>query len=146
MLLDIVVLRTFVAVVEAKGFTRAAAFVNLTQSAVSLHIKRLEEQVGRRLFDRTASKLALTSDGEILLSYAQRILALEEEEVKTRLGHPEPEGLVRFGAPEYLIRERWHPCWPSLTAAIRQSTLKSRWASGPTSPLCTDAACSTSQS
>ena len=54
----------------------------------------------RRLFDRTASKLALTSDGEILLTYAQRILALEEE-VKTRLGHPEPEGLVRFGAPEY---------------------------------------------
>ena len=100
MVLDIVLLRTFVAVVEAKGFTRAAGFVNLTQSAVSLHIKRLEEQIGRRLFDRTAPKLALTSDGEILLSYAQRILALEEE-VKTRLGHPEPEGLVRFGAPEY---------------------------------------------
>ena len=100
MFLDIVLLRTFVAVVEAKGFTRAAGFVNLTQSAVSLHIKRLEEQVGRRLFDRAASKLALTSDGEILLSYAQRILALEEE-VKTQLGHPEPEGLVRFGAPEY---------------------------------------------
>src|SRR5215472_4476137 len=85
MLLDIVLLRTFVAVVEANGFTRAAGFVNLTQSAVSLHIKRLEEQVGRRLFDRTGPKLALTSDGEILLSYAQRILALEEE-VKTRLG------------------------------------------------------------
>jgi len=100
MLLDIVLLRTFVAVVEAKGFTRAAGFVNLTQSAVSLHIKRLEKQVGRRLFDRTASKLALTSDGDILLSYAKRILALEEE-VKIRLGHPEPEGLVRFGAPEY---------------------------------------------
>jgi DNA-binding transcriptional LysR family regulator len=100
MFLDIVLLRTFVAVVEAKGFTRAAGFVNLTQSAVSLHIKRLEEQIGRRLFDRTAPKLALTSDGEILLSYAQRILALQEE-VKTRLGHPEPEGLVRFGAPEY---------------------------------------------
>jgi DNA-binding transcriptional LysR family regulator len=100
MLLDIVLLRTFVAVVEAKGFTRAAGFVHLTQSAVSLHIKRLEEQVGRRLFDRTASKLTLTSDGEILLSYARRILALEEE-VKTRLGHPEPEGIVRFGAPEY---------------------------------------------
>lgn len=100
MVLDIVLLRTFVAVVEAKGFTRAAGFVNLTQSAVSLHIKRLEEQIGRRLFDRTAPKLALTSDGEMLLSYAQRILALEEE-VKTRLGHPQPEGLVRFGAPEY---------------------------------------------
>src|SRR5215831_5101645 len=58
MFLDIVLLRTFVAVVEAKGFTRAAGFVNLTQSAVSLHIKRLEEQVGRRLFDRTAAWLA----------------------------------------------------------------------------------------
>src|SRR6516165_12556015 len=69
MFLDIVLLRTFVAVVEANGFTRAAGFVNLTQSAVSLHIKRLEEQVGRRLFDRTAPKLALTSDGEILRSY-----------------------------------------------------------------------------
>jgi len=102
MFLDIVLLRTFVAVVEANGFTRAAGFVNLTQSAVSLHIKRLEEQVGRRLFDRTAPKLALTSDGEILLSYAQRILALEEE-VKTRLGHPEPEGLVRFGALDVII-------------------------------------------
>ena len=102
MILDIVLLRTFVAVVEANGFTRAAGFVNLTQSAASLHIKRLEEQVGRRLFDRTAPKLALTSDGEILLSYAQRILALEEE-VKTRLGHPEPEGLVRFGAPDVII-------------------------------------------
>jgi DNA-binding transcriptional LysR family regulator len=100
MLLDIVLLRSFVAVVEAKGFTRAAGFVNLTQSGVSLHIKRLEEQIGHRLFDRTAPKLALTSDGEILLSYAQRILALEEE-VKTRLGDPQPEGLVRFGAPEY---------------------------------------------
>src|SRR5262249_51773981 len=57
-------------------------------------------RLDRRLFDRTASKLALTSDGEILLTYAQCILALEEE-VKTRLGHPEPEGLGRLGAPEY---------------------------------------------
>jgi DNA-binding transcriptional LysR family regulator len=100
MLLDVVLLRTFVAVVEANGFTRAAGFVNLTQSAVSLHIKRLEEQIGRRLFDRAAPKIVLTSDGEILLSYAQRILALEEE-VKARLGHPQPQGRVRFGAPEY---------------------------------------------
>src|SRR5215468_947201 len=100
MFLDIVLLHTFVAVVEANGFTRAAGFVNLTQSAVSLHIKRLEEQIGRRLFDRAAPKIILTSDGEILLSYAQRILALEEE-VKARLGHPQPQGRVRLGAPEY---------------------------------------------
>jgi DNA-binding transcriptional LysR family regulator len=145
MFLDIVLLRTFVAVVEAKGFTRAAGFVNLTQSAVSLHIKRLEEQVGRRLFDRAAPKLALTSDGEILLSYARRILALEEE-VKTRLGHPEPEGIVRFGAPEYFdpgtlasLLAQFNSRYPAIELEINR-------ASGPTSPLNTDAACSTSQS
>lgn len=100
MSIDIVLLRTFVAVAEAKSFTRAAGFVNLTQSAVSLHIKRLENHVGWRLFDRAGAKPVLTSDGEILLSYARRILALEEE-VKGQLGQVQPEGLVRFGAPEY---------------------------------------------
>ena len=129
MILDIVLLRTFVAVVEANGFTHAAGFVNLTQSAVSLHIKRLEEQVGRRLFDRTGPKLALTSDGEILLSYAQRILAVEEE-VKTRLGHPEPEGLVRFGAPDVII-DYFHiaaalRCTSALPRAARTSS-RPRW-------------------
>jgi len=145
MFLDIVLLRTFVAVVEANGFTRAAGFVNLTQSAVSLHIKRLEEQVGRRLFDRTAPKLALTSDGEILLSYAQRILALEEE-VKTRLGHPEPEGLVRFGAPEYFdpgtlasLLAQFNSRYPAIDLEIHMGI-------GTDIALCTDAACSTSQS
>src|SRR6516225_2412497 len=145
MFLDIVLLRTFVAVVEANGFTRAAGFVNLTQSAVSLHIKRLEEQVGRRLFDRTAPKLALTSDGEILLSYAQRILALEEE-VKTRLGHPEPEGLIRFGAPEYFdpgtlasLLAQFNSRYPAIDLEIHMGI-------GTDIALCTDAACSTSQS
>ena len=91
--------------------------MNLTQSPVSLHVKRLEEQVGRRLFDRTAPKLALTSDDEILLSYAQRVLALEEE-VKTRLGHPEPEGLVRF-VPDVII-DYFH-----IAAALRRTQRQS---------------------
>ena len=98
--LDPIVLRTFVAVCETDSFTRAAARVNLTQSAVSLHVKRLEEQVGRRLFDRSAHKVALTEDGEVLLSYARRILALHNE-AAARLGHPPLEGTVRLGAPEY---------------------------------------------
>jgi DNA-binding transcriptional LysR family regulator len=128
MLLDVVLLRTFVAVVEANGFTRAAGFVNLTQSAVSLHIKRLEEQIGRRLFDRAAPKIVLTSDGEILLSYAQRILALEEE-VKARLGHPQPQGRVRFGAPEYFdpgtlasLLAQFNSRYPAINLEIQMGT------------------------
>jgi DNA-binding transcriptional LysR family regulator len=94
MLLDITSLRTFVAAAEAGSFTRAAGLVNLTQSAVSVQIRKLEEQVGRRLFERNSWRLELTAEGEILLPYAQR-----------RLGHSEMSGQVRLGAPEYFDPE-----------------------------------------
>ncbi|MGB6348353.1 MAG: LysR family transcriptional regulator, partial [Methyloceanibacter sp.] len=73
--------------------------MNLTQSAVSLHVKRLEEQVGSRLIVRNARSLRLTEHGEVLLSYARRILALYKE-AEHRLGR-DGGGLVRIGAPEY---------------------------------------------
>lgn len=100
MRLDIASLRTFVASAKTGSFTRAAGVVNLTQSAVSVQIKRLEEQTGRRLFERNSRRFELTAEGEILLPYAQRILALHDE-VGRRLGHSELKGLVRLGAPEY---------------------------------------------
>jgi DNA-binding transcriptional LysR family regulator len=59
MLYDTVLLRTFAAICDTRSFTKAARSVNLTRSAVSLHIKRLEDQVGLRLFDRGARRLAL---------------------------------------------------------------------------------------
>jgi len=76
MLYDTSLLRTFVAVSDSGSFTKAAREVNLTQSAVSLHVKRLEDQVGSRLIVRNARGVRLTGQGEILLSYARRILAL----------------------------------------------------------------------
>jgi DNA-binding transcriptional LysR family regulator len=100
MLYDTVLLRTFAAVCDSGSFTKAAREVNLTQSAVSLHVKRLEDQVGARLIIRNARGLTLTEDGELLLSYARRILALHQEAEK-RLGHNGPRGLIRIGAPEY---------------------------------------------
>ena len=57
MLFETAQLRTFVAIVETGSFTKAAAKVNLTQSAVSLHIKRLEEQLMRRLSTAMAAAL-----------------------------------------------------------------------------------------
>ena len=63
-------LRSFLAVAEHGGVTRAAAALNLTQSAVSMQLKRLEEMLGLRLLDRSARQIALTGEGEQLLSYA----------------------------------------------------------------------------
>jgi len=104
MLLDITSLRTFVAAAQAGSFTRAAGRVNLTQSAVSVQIRKLEEQIGRRLFERNSWRLELTAEGEILLPYAQRILALHDE-AGHRLGRSEVKGQVRLGAPEYFDPE-----------------------------------------
>lgn len=73
--------------------------MNLTQSAVSLHVKRLEDQVGSRLIVRNVRGLRLTEQGEVLQSYARRILALYKE-AEQRLGR-DSGGQIRIGVPEY---------------------------------------------
>jgi DNA-binding transcriptional LysR family regulator len=99
MLYDAALLRTFVAICDSGSFTKASREVNLTQSAVSLHVKRLEDQVGARLIVRETRGIRLTEQGELLLSYARRILALYRE-AEERLRH-DSGGLIRVGAPEY---------------------------------------------
>lgn len=92
-------LRTFVTVVECGGFSQAAERLLRGQSAVSLQIKRLEERLGVRLLDRNPRHVALTSDGELILDHARRILSLNDELV-ARIREPELAGVVRLGAPE----------------------------------------------
>lgn len=100
MLFETAQLRTFVAIVDTGSFTKAAAKINLTQPAVSLHIKRLEEQLTRRLFERDARGVVLTQDGETLLGFARKILALHGEAENAFAGAG-LVGRVRLGAPEY---------------------------------------------
>src|ERR671910_400609 len=78
-LLDIDQLRTFVAISDSGSFTRAADAVHKTQSAVSMQMKRLEERVGRPVFERDGRASKLTDDGERLLDYARRIVRLNSE-------------------------------------------------------------------
>lgn len=92
-------LRAFVAVVENGGFSQAAERLMRGQSAVSLQIKRLEQRLGVRLLDRNPRHVALTSEGEMILDHARRLLSLNDELV-ARLREPELSGLVRLGAPE----------------------------------------------
>ncbi|MCJ2101357.1 LysR substrate-binding domain-containing protein [Methylobacterium sp. E-046] len=96
---DLDLLRTFVAIADNGSFTRAASRLGLTQSTVSLQIKRLEEGVSRRLFDRDGRELQLTPEGEVLLTYARQILKLGGEAL-SRIVTPELMGLVRLGTPE----------------------------------------------
>jgi DNA-binding transcriptional LysR family regulator len=100
--LDIDVLRSFAAVADCGSFTAAGALVARTQSAISLQIKRLEESVGHKVFERTSRALALTSAGETLLGYARRILELNDESVR-RIAEPPLTGVIRLGITEYFV-------------------------------------------
>lgn len=92
-------LRTFVAIADTGNFSHAAELVHRTQSAVSMQIKRLEELVDKPLLKRDSRHSSLTSDGLTLLSYARRILKLNDETVSL-LTRPELSGWVRIGLPD----------------------------------------------
>ncbi|MEY8096058.1 LysR family transcriptional regulator [Falsihalocynthiibacter sp. S25ZX9] len=100
--LDLTSLRSFVAVAEAGGVTRAAGFLNLTQSAVSMQLKRLEESLDMSLLDRSSRTIAITASGEQLLSYARRMLKLNDE-VFALMTHQAYEGEIVLGVPHDIV-------------------------------------------
>lgn len=100
--LDTTALRSFVAVADSGGVTKAAGYLHLTQSAVSMQLKRLEESLNASLLDRSSRVIALTSSGEQLLSYARRILALNDE-IYGKLTATEFEGEVTLGVPHDIV-------------------------------------------
>ena len=97
--MDLELLRSFVSVVDAGGFTRAGERIHRTQSTVSQQIRRLEGSLGRPLLLRNGRRVSPTEEGERLLSYARRILALAEE-ARDVVARPTPESIVRLGVPE----------------------------------------------
>ncbi|WP_093384543.1 LysR family transcriptional regulator [Rugamonas rubra] len=96
---DTLLLNTFVAVVDEGGFGRAAARLHLTQSAVSGHLRRLEEQVGKPLLKRTTRSLELSADGARLIGYARAILALNRD-AAAQLAGSHYRGRARIGIAE----------------------------------------------
>src|SRR5216684_6410520 len=98
-MLDLDLLKSFVSVVDAGGFTRAGERVHRTQSTVSQQIKRLEEDIGQPLLIRNGKEVTPTEAGERLLSYARRLLSLAEE-ARDVVSRPQHEGAIRLGIPE----------------------------------------------
>jgi DNA-binding transcriptional LysR family regulator len=106
--LDLDLLRCFVQVAERGGFTAGAAALGLTQSAVSLKVKRLEDLLQKRVLDRTSRSIALTREGETLLAYARRMLALNDEAVR-RLVAPPVAGRLRLGVADHFVPRNLAP-------------------------------------
>ncbi|WP_069385138.1 LysR substrate-binding domain-containing protein [Halomonas caseinilytica] len=97
--MDTALLRAFVTVAECQGFSAAGKVLHRTQSAISLQIKRLEDQMGQALFERTSRSVLLTAHGEQLLPYARHMLKLEDE-ARELLGHQRCGELIRFATSE----------------------------------------------
>ncbi len=137
--LDLATLRALVAVADAGGVTRAAGFLNLTQSAVSMQLKRLEELLDVQLLDRSGRGIAFTAGGEHLLSYARRMVAMNDEAV-LRLTVQEPAGLLRLGVPHDIVYpaipqvlKQFNAVFPSIRIVLEAShtrTLKEMFSKG----------------
>jgi DNA-binding transcriptional LysR family regulator len=137
--LDITTLRSFVTVADTGGVTRAAGMLNLTQSAVSMQLKRLEELLGLDLLDRSGRGIALTAFGEQLLTYARRLVALNDE-VIGRLTDQAYEGEIVLGVPHDIVypaiprvMQQFHAAYPRMKVQLVTSNsrdLKARFERG----------------
>jgi DNA-binding transcriptional LysR family regulator len=92
------ILRAFVAVVEARGFTRAGEELGRTQPTISLQVKRLEELIEAPLF-RSAARFELSGVGEICFDYGKRLLRLHDDMLDEVAVRNNPAGAMRVGLP-----------------------------------------------
>ncbi len=102
---DPVLLTTFVTVAQTRSFTEAGRRLGLGQSTVSQHVRRLETAAARRLLARDTHRVALTADGEAMLTFARGILDANERAIRHFAGS-ELRGRLRFGASEDFVQSR----------------------------------------
>ena len=137
--MDMTALRSFVAVADTGGVTRAAGLLNLTQSAVSMQLKRLEDALDLNLFERAHRSVSLTASGEQLLGYARKMLMLNDEALG-RLTAQEFEGEITLGVPHDIVYpaipqvlRRLHDLYPRIRVQLLSSftrALKAQYARG----------------
>ena len=106
--MDLTALHIFKTVAEQGGITKAAAKLHRVQSNVTTRVKQLEEQLGTQLFLRHKRRLVLSSEGKVLLAYAERLLRLSSE-AEDALRGGGPRGALRIGALESTAAARLPP-------------------------------------
>lgn len=105
--LDLDILRSLATGMDLGSFAKAADRLGRSQSAISLQLRKLEEQLGVELLRKQGRNLTLTEAGEVMLGYARRLLALNDEAV-TAVRGPRVSGTLRFGLPQDFA-ETWFP-------------------------------------
>jgi DNA-binding transcriptional LysR family regulator len=96
-------LRTLVFVVEERSYTKAALRLRLSQPTVSAHIKRLQDQLGYDVFDKSVPGVKLTAKGEFVLARAQQMLALHEQMLRGEDMSQAEGPLIRLGVPDEVL-------------------------------------------
>jgi DNA-binding transcriptional LysR family regulator len=110
-------LKVFNTVAKRLSFTKAANELNITQPAVSKHIKEIEQQLNTKLFDRNGTKISLTVTGSTLLEYTEKIFTIYRElEFEVSQLNQKQEGIFRIGASTTIAQY----VLPSLLAAFHQ--------------------------
>jgi DNA-binding transcriptional LysR family regulator len=119
-------LRTLVAVVDLRSFTKAAAKLGVTQPAVSAQIKRLQFLLSGDLFDRSSPGVSPTPQGELVVSYARRLLSLNDQIVHIGGSGLRPELVIRVGTPSDFIAStlpstlaQFRERWPDVRFSVR---------------------------
>jgi DNA-binding transcriptional LysR family regulator len=126
--MDLAALRIFKAVAEYGGVNKAAAKLHRVPSNVTTRVKHLEESLGTKLFVRQNRRLALSQEGRLLLTYADRLLRLSSE-AETALRNGKPRGTLRIGALESTsatrlppILARYHQLYPDVQMELATGT------------------------
>lgn len=126
--MDLVELQIFKAVAEQGGITKAAATLHRVQSNVTTRVKQLEERLGTKLFHRQGRRLVLSSEGKVLLAYADRLLRLSTEAQAALKGNT-PQGLLRLGSLESTaatrlppLLSRYHLAYPAVRLELVTGT------------------------
>lgn len=115
--MDIKDIKYFVAVYEQSGFARAARLLNTVQSNVTARIKKLEDDIGLKLFERGRQRFFVTATGEVLYRYAKKMLALEEETLDLIRSGAAPASPLRLGSMESTAAVRL----PDLLASFHET-------------------------
>jgi DNA-binding transcriptional LysR family regulator len=126
--MDLDSLQIFKAVADLGGITRAATQLNRVQSNVTTRVKQLEDRLEVKLFQRQGGKLILSSEGQLLLAYADRLLRLSSEaEAALRAGTP--RGTLRIGTMESTAAARlpavlakYHVAYPDVLIELVTGT------------------------
>lgn len=126
--MDLESLAIFKAVVDFGGVSKAAAHLNRVQSNITTRVKNLEERLGVQLFQRQGGKMLLSSEGKLLLAYAERLLRLSDE-AESALRSGTPRGALRVGTMESTaaarlppLLSRYHRNFPEVQIELQTGT------------------------